>query len=351
MKESSIFVFDLSKESNLVPLDPYSLLLYIAGLLPAIPGILIPCGDYGYASFRPAKLERDDHLILIKLTNKLDPQNLEHVIDAFCDDLGTDVFIKVGKMMKKVITTMKKRKKKQSVFDQICNLVLTGTMIKTTKKEILHLWFSDAILGPIFITRSLELIEFDEAVESKAIYCSTTNKLKAKMSFWQFTMDHVILMDKNYFIINGKDCEDMDYPMEVQHNYIGLKDQNSKIQSVKETFLCNFEKKYLHNFDKIDYNSYHVILVKTASGSKRLKVQYGAGVFYGIFTTLIEIVNGMRFDEWRKNTPNVGWELWLGRDEQSKLQDYRMMKQENIKLQREIEKLRKQLRNQSNESQ
>ena len=353
MTESSIFVFDLSKESNVVPLDPYSLLLYVGGLLPAVPGVLVPCGNYGYVSFRPANLERDDHLVLVKLKNQSDPEVLETVIQALCEDLGDDVFIKVGMMMKKMITTMKQRKKKKSIFQRISSLVLTQPTSSDTKKEILLLWFSHAILGPVFITRSLELIQFDEPVASKAICCSTTNKIKGRnrWSFWDFSMDHVILMDRNYFIFDGEDCEDMDYPQEIKCNYIGLKDEKSKIQSVTERFLCNCEKSYMDKLDHSDYNSYHIDIVKTEAGPKRLKLQYGGGVFYGMLGTLIEIVNGVRFYDWRKTTPGVGWELWLGRDEQSKLKDYRTLKEENSKLQREIAKLRKLLRNQSNEQQ
>ena len=355
MKESSIFVFDISKESNLVPLNAYCLILYIAELFPTIPGILLPCANYGFASFSPAILQRDDHLILVKIINQFEPQHMNHIIEVLCDNLGDHIFIKIGQMMQKMITTIniKKLKKKQGLFVRICKLVLIGTITKETKNEILHLWFSDAIVGPIFITRSLDLIKFDEPMKADSICCEITNKLKKKIgdSFWNFSMDHVILMDKHYFVIDGQNCKDMDYPKEITCNYIGLRYERSKIQPVKETFLHDDEKKYLKNFEENDYNSFHVRLVKTKSGLNRLKLQYGHGVFYGIFEILVKIINGVRFDEWRKNTPGVGWELWFGRDEQSKLKDYRMMKEENVKLQREIEKLRKLLKNQSNESQ
>ena len=71
----------------------------------------------------------------------------------------------------------------------------------------------------------------------------------------------------------------------------------------------------------------------------------------GIVTQLIQIIIGSRFGDWCKFTEGVGWEIWFGRDEQTKLSDYRMMQQENIQLKKKILQLQKALSNQDIDSQ
>ena len=114
MKESSIFVFDLSKEINIVAFGPYCVLSYVIGELPAFPCILQVSGDIKIA-FRPAKLERDDHLVVAKLKHEHQPHDLNIIIEILMHDLTEENFIKIGYTMKKFISTIPKDKKKKNL--------------------------------------------------------------------------------------------------------------------------------------------------------------------------------------------------------------------------------------------
>ena len=207
-------MFDLSKECNIVALDAYYVLLYIVGLLPVVPGVVTHCGDLGKLSFRPAKLERDDHLVIVKLPFKgFDYSQLNNIIiKTLSKELRDQDFVKIAQMMKKMMSTIKRKNK---LSEKIDNIHLTTKLSEKTKCKILSAWFSDAILGPFCITRSLHMIEFSQILPSNAICCQTTNKLRYLLpfgSFWDFEMDHAILMDKNYFVISGQDNVAMEYP-------------------------------------------------------------------------------------------------------------------------------------------
>ena len=198
------------------------------------------------------------------------------------------------------------------------------------------------------------MIDYGEEISSTCLANETTNKLRKSLPylnfFWHFVMDHVIMVDKNYFVISGEKNVEMCYPIEIEFNYIGLKDESTALQHVNETVWRRYPVTYyLKDYDKVDYNSYKLLIVEN-NGKLRSKLEYGGGVFYGIMNQLIQIINGLRFSEWCKCTEGVGWEIWFGRDEQSKLLDYRMMKDENRKLQKKILTLQKELMNQKNDN-
>lgn len=338
MKDSSIFVFDVSKEINLVPMDPLLLLLYVTGLMPLVPGVTMSCGKFGVLSFKPTQLERDDHLIIIKEPNGYTSKQVLAIVNTFAQDLPESILIKIGEMLQKFIATKKcetiRSQKMRGTLSKISTLQLSSRLTWETKESILKLWFSNAIEGPFCITRALDYVEFDnDGLSSDAICCESLTRLKKCISsaeFWQFKMQFIIIMDEHYFVISGRESEIMKYRLNTGFNYIGLRDFIPITDRLKEITVAEYDQLYVEGFDKIenDYNGYRMVIVKNEQGKYRLRLRYGAGVFLGMMSCLIEVVNGERFDCWCRFTEGVRWEIWSGRDEQNKLRDYRKMKQE-----------------------
>lgn len=353
MKESSIFVFDLSKEINLIPFRPLLALMYITGSLPVVPGCYIKCGgDYGHLSYKPRRLERDDHLIIVKLQNSFNKKHTKLLIDAFVEDLSDDTLIKIGKMIKKFVRTKKHSTKEQKrLFKQIITLDLSTSLSEKSKKAVLRYWFSDAMVGPICITRSLSYMEFEDDALAADVLCSKTiQKLKESVpSFsecWKFKINYVIFMDKHYFCITGAENETMQYPLQIASPYIGLMDSTPISPPVKESIVKKYETYHVEGYPQTTYYGYNQVIVKNEQGKFRLKLNYALGVFLGLLTNLNQVVNGARFERWCTSTESVGWEIWSGRHEQIKLKDYRMMLQQNANLQREILQLKEALKQQ-----
>ena len=359
MKESSIFVFDLSKELNICPMDTLSALLYVTGFLPVIHGSLINCDDYGDLSFKPRQLERDDHLIIVKLAHKWSTTDVDKMVDVLVQNLPEDELLKIGQMLQKFISTKKEYTTDQKKFvKSIRNFDLSNRLNQNTKHKILSCWFSNVMVGPFCITRTLEYIEFNNnnnALSDADISCEIINKLKNCMedsikTFWKFNMDYMIIMDKNYFAISGRENELMKYPLQIECNYVALKDIVPIHYRQKETIKVRSKKKYIDTQDdsKTDSKSYQTLIIENEQGKLRLELDYGVGVFCGMMTRLMEVVNGQRFDDWCTYAHDVKWEIWFGRDEQNKLKDIRKMKEENVKLQQEITRLQQALRDHNN---
>ena len=170
------------------------------------------------------------------------------------------------------------------------------------------------------------------------------NKLKNSVQndrFWKFKIAYMIIMDKNYFSISGQENDMMKFTSEIT-NYVGLQDI-VPIHRQKTSVTTIFKKQHVEGCPKTPFYEYQLAAVKNVQEKLRLKLQYGKGVFEGLMTRLMEVINGERFDEWCKFTADVHWEIWSGRDEQSKLKDYRKMKEENAKLLEEIARLKQQI--------
>lgn len=357
MKESEIFVFDLSKETNVSCLDPYFVLLYIIGELPVVPGMTVDTASHVVGrrvSFKPAKMQRDDHLVICKYHPEYFSYKLQ-IIQTIAEspDLSDEKFVKIAELMKQRISTIRKLKKKNhnkiKHFQMIKDINLTSSskLSLQTKREILNLWFSDAITGPICITRSLEVIEFSDELTSDVLMNETTKKIRnvvGKHNFWQFKFNHLMLVDQHYFLISEQESVAMNFPAEIGISYVGLRESGQKLQNIKETIEKIGDKKYLKRCSKAtDDVAFYTEVVKNESGQFRLKLEYGKDVFGRVQQELIKMINSDRFYTWCKTTQGVKWEIWFGRDEQDKLTDYRELTRINLELQQQIAVLEEQL--------
>lgn len=357
MKESEIFVFDLSKEINISCLDPYFVLLYIIGELPVVPGMTVEAASQivgRRVSFKPAKMQRDDHLVICKYHPEYFSYKVQ-IIQTLAEssDLNDEKFVKIAELMKQRVSTIIKVKKKNhnkvKYFDMIKDINLTSSskLSLQTKMQILNLWFSDAITGPICITRSLEVMEFPDELTSDVLMNETTKKIRdvvGKHNFWQFKFNHLMLVDQHYYLISGQESFVMNFPDEIGISYVGLRESGQKLQNIKETIEKSGDKKYLKTSSKASEDvAFYTELVKNESGQFRLKLKYGKDVFGRVQQELIKIINSDTFYTWCKTTQGVKWEIWFGRDEQDKLTDYRELTRINLELQQQIAVLEEQL--------
>ena len=365
MKESKIIVFDLMKEDNLFVLDPYSLLLFLTKKLPAIAGMSVLLGPQQnpnisnllITTFRPASLERDDAIILIKSylspKEQFDEPSMKIVVDAIINGFSDDDFVQIGNEMKKfVVKKTAKNMDQKTLFDKIIRLNLnTKHIARETKVQMLRLWFTNAISGPFCITRALDIVSSDHVLHSDAISCSITREIKnnAANSFWNFNMSYLMVTDTNYYVISGDINEAMDFPSEVNFTYIGLREPGIKYKPFNERASFRFPS--LWRADRNEKNAsneyYLVVVFNPTTNTNRLKVQYGNNVFPKIHSLIMHIANSTRFDVWCRDS--VQWEIWFGRDEQIKLKDYRALKQQNKILNEEIASLKRQLVARSND--
>ena len=114
-----------------------------------------------------------------------------------------------------------------------------------------------------------------------------------------------------------------------------------------------YQENYIEGGKKIKENLFQGVVVKNENtGICRVKLIYGKNIFKGLHNKLMAIVNGEGFSDW---CSSKGWEIWNGRDEQTKLSDYRLLKlhlqqsknynqqlqQEILQLKRELERERK----------
>ena len=356
MKDSRMIVFDLMKEDNLYVLDPYSLILFLTKKLPAIPGVAVFLGPKQHkmsqeiivTSFRPSCLERDDAIVLIKsYVDKQSPDLLEIVIKELIAGLSDEELINLGYEMQKFVvkqTTMNEPQK--SLIDRIMRMNLGGRSItRSTKMEILSLWFSNAITGPFCITRALDLIGGHHLLNSNAVSCSITRSIQDQIGsdkFWNYSISYLLVTDPNYYIISGDINERMHFPREITYNYIGLKVPGIKYNVVAEKTTHRFTSEFLQSGEEF----YVEMVFNLQTKQRRLKLEHGVAALGNLHSLIIHVANSTRFDKWCRNA--VEWEIWFGRDEQTKLNDYRVLKEQNKQLARQVIELQRQLLEKNN---
>ena len=345
MVESKIFVIDISKPLNIISFSPYFCLLYINGMLPVIPGILVESKHKELLSFKPAKFEPYDHLVIIKTKHNYTDEQIEVIVEVLINNLNDDQFIKLAEIMKKRLTKSSGCKISNASQAQLDKLNLIPPLTTKTKNCIICIWFGPEISGLFMISRALNIIEFKDPVSSDILLCEITNKIKSykkDYNFWRFEMNYMILMDQNYYVINGPESEDMEWP-DLCFPYVGLIEHGQKLQLIQQQTVNEWKKFYLDNHDKDDNYSYNVCTMKNKFGQKRFKLFYGKRVFFGFYYEILKIINSRRFSTWCDATDEIQWEILFGRNEHDKLFEHRQLQKQNVLLQQQIDKLEAQI--------
>ena len=79
------------------------------GELPVIPGKLFYIPKNGSSSFKPIKLKRDDHLMIVKHKETATARRIKTIIDIIIRELKDDKLVNVGELMKKWTSTLAKQ--------------------------------------------------------------------------------------------------------------------------------------------------------------------------------------------------------------------------------------------------
>ena len=101
MTESKLFVFDTAKETNISCLTPYSALLYVIRKLLVISGKIFDVSKHASSSFKPIKLELDDHSMIVRHKENLSTKRMNKVIDIIISQFHDAKLVNVGELIKK----------------------------------------------------------------------------------------------------------------------------------------------------------------------------------------------------------------------------------------------------------
>ena len=234
---------------------------------------------------------------------------------------------------------------------QNININKRNTVSRSNKIDALKCWFSTAITGPFCITRALDFVASNQQLTSGALACETTTKIRLKLGmdkFGNFNIDYLSIIDNQYYLINGADADDFNFPENITYSYIEVTQPGNKYNHVPENVIEQCSSNYVDGSSQTDDDLLQPLVVRnTTTNRTRIKLNYGSNVFRGMHDKLMSLINGQEFNDWcTKN----GLEIWNGRDEQSKLSDYRLLKtclkqerENNQQLQKQITALKQQL--------
>ena len=340
--ESSLLIYDTGRYANFYGLTPYHLLLYILNKQPWIAGVLHDT-SHGQYSYGPRGWERDDHVVLVKEKNQLKDDETNELIEKLAENLSKDEVDKIQRIMQKFIAT-KSENKDNNIINSL-NIENKEINFKEETIRTLQSWFNDFLLGPFCITRS---ICYDNSVSLTAtqladpLTAKLLNEMKSVDDLWSFEADYLLLLDSNYFVISGKNNEEMQWIPQIPCNYIAIAEQQQLVETEKYEYIYKYQKKGITGFSNNDGQIFfQEVIVKYANGDKQLKLEYGGHTFLGVANIVSEIMNSIRFQQWRESD-TVKLNLWAGRDEVEKIKDYRNMKNQITELRNENEKLQKQ---------
>ena len=358
-KESALIIYDTSKKSKFHGFGPYQLLMYMTQRQPWAIAMTVQYGDHGPLAFVDREWSRDSHAVLVKHPNALNQKDTRKLINILALKLKDEEIEMILKRMVKRMASIRgsSNDDERKEMDRIIDIEArneNGRFDLKRKKEILHYWFSDIIIGPLLITRTLGLQELSHSSE---IMDPLTTRLRLRMNpkFYEFDVDHITILDDLYFLIPGGDAHDMQWPPEVRCAFVAVTEDEQDVKSETFKVLESFDEKYVNQLKSKE------TVVRTSvcmSGSdKYLQCEYGGYVFLGINNVLFQIFNSTKFNYWAGST-NVKLDLWFGRNEKDKIHDHRvytemikMLKLENLKLKTDLSEMKREKGKKDNEPQ
>ena len=345
VKESRIMIFNTSSRSKWYGFEPYHMLLYIIGKQPWHIGELHDGGTgYGRLGYRDPDWARDSHAVLFKTSLDLEEEQVTELVGCLAEALEDEDVDKLLKVMIKRMSTMTTNDDNKETIQTLKALdkKIVGERIfeKEQRKVILKGWFTDVIVGPIGITRSLSV---QNAEKSKDFMDPITEYVVDEMStdIYGIDVDKVTILDHKCFYITGEAAEEMEWPKEVMTEFIQIGVPGQYLADKKVRIEKKYKKMYLENYDETKETEYRVCVAKTGE-VKFLRLLYGEEVFLGVNSALIDIINSRSFFLWRKSKC-VDWDLWSGNKEDDKLYDHRQLLKANLRLKQENEKLKEEL--------
>ena len=336
-EESARLIVSLSDKFKYRGASPYELLTLFSGLTPWLTSSTIHVDGCGYLAQEDPTWERDQHIILVKTQNEFGKEELKTVVHELARHMQHDEVLQLLNVMIKYL---------QNLHDQADLLEMLQKDVKRIEEndddleaaeEGIELWMSDQIIGPICCTRSLDNEYYPEPVDYPNDHL-TVSMRKEINKFYNYKVSGITMISNDVFIFDGNDIEEMDWPIDILFDYVGISEDRYVEKKVESSFVKSYYSDYIEFGDHDDTNKYEFVVEKV-TGINRviLSMKYGTQVFANVDCIMMRIFQSEVFLDWVKS---VQWTLWFGRDEQEKLNDIEALTQKLKELEQENEELR-----------
>ena len=156
-------------------------------------------------------------------------------------------------------------------------------------------------------------------------------------------VDHITVLDDEYYMITGRDALDMKWPDELTCDFVAVADRGQKVEVKQVRRVKRLKPQHIAGRQKNAENAY-IVCVNEDEFGQHLKLEYGAAVFGDVNGIIARVVNSESFTTWVKSK-TIGLDLWYGIDEQDEIEDhrnliimYKKLKEENMELKKELQK-------------
>ena len=324
--ESRNITYDLSKPSKVYLLSPQQLLHYCLELKPAIYHKLHNVPNSKPVCFFDPNWSRDQHAILVKKKNNITKEEKSRIIAIYQQILTNKQTEKLLKITQKRITTIAN---KDITIKKLEEKELMGPNKEHIVEQCLFIWFSNIIKGPFFITRSLS--QEKVSCSSLKLIDPTLQEIATKMGspIKSNEIQCITMLDYKYFLIHQKEADDMDYPLDIECEFIAISDE--RVSDDKYTILSNIKKKSVACYDSEDSDFGYDLCLTQKEDDIFLKIVHGQRVFDDFNNELASIFNGVRFQDWCQ-AGYIDFEPWIGYGDVDKINDHRKLKDENKQL-------------------
>ena len=344
--ESQNIIYDLSKNSKFHGMHPYQMLMYLLGYQPWTISVAFDCAVNGVnelMAFDDIDWTRDSHCVLVKKPTDWTHDYTICIIECLFAELTTGQLQIIQKLMIKYSSTLNPNE----LLSQMCHRI--STLKLDTQEDaiiLLHYWFTDIIVGPLLITRSLKQLQLNEydllidPVTNSLIQKITAAKLE---NFYSFDVKSITMLDDQYFVISAKDKKRMKWPNDVQVDFVSIRHHHQQRQfddseTVDTLNVGHINHPQLHKCAATRY----ICSIYKQNERHFLGIAYGSAVFPNVNNVLIKIFNSMEFHRWAESR-YVNLKIWFGRDEMKKINNIRNLQKINQQLQDEIKELQEQL--------
>ena len=340
-KQSDFLLINGSKASHASCIEPYPLAMFIMGYDPWIVGKAMYVQGSSLSLY-PANMQKNDHLVVVKCKNTLEDATTKYVIRTLVQHLPYEQIDKFIHIIKKRVATHP-----SSRYAEIHSLRFNRNNWKSTAYKAFSLWFDKTLMGAWCITRALSINRLHHKMPSLALANEITRTIMGlgnmyhNGTFWKFDSKYLIVTDSRMYPLTQEESDKLNYPTKVNADYVEIYDSTQYVNGKDEEYFGNSDVWNLdRNSNDPDTQYAMGISEEIKTKSKRVKIIYGDKVFAGYLSGLREIANSTRFNLWSQHN---GIEVWCGRDEEVKIEDYRRLKRRIKRMEEENKKLRQQL--------
>ena len=305
-------IFDTSKPTRFYGVSALALLSYIRGEQSWAISLGLDVVGHGHIAFRDPDWDRDMVAVLVKMKNGMTEENVEAVVDILLDALDDQFIETLLKIMVKRTATVDEKEQEEDDVKSLSALE-TGPrpghddFNDSTRKSILKLWLGDAVVGPFVITRSFSVQKVNNI---GCLLGPVSAAVRNGMidNIFHEVVDHITVLDDEYYMITGRDALDMKWPDDVTCDFVAVADKGQKVEVKHVQRIQTLGTRYITGREKTAENAYTICVEEDELG-KYLKLECGACVFGDINGVIARIVNTESFTTWVQSK-TVGWDLW-----------------------------------------